>query len=184
MNGSTWLDIELGKYHRAIDTVDRDSLFMFVNLLDEVIQSRKRIFAFGNGGSEAACSHFCTDLKKNLDGRCFHYASSSLLTCFSNDYGYDQCLSRIIDVDASKDDVVILVSSSGNSQNMLNAVLAADRASATVITFTGFSSDNPLRDKGSINFWCDSSNYNVVETTHQLWLLLAIDFLRFQKGRL
>ena len=78
---------------------------------------------------------------------------------------------------ADKGDVAILISSSGCSDNILNGAAAASELGMSVITFSGFDATNPLRSAGEVNFWVDSSCYNVVETTHQVWLLAMVDYL-------
>ena len=75
-------------------------------------------------------------------------------------------------------DVLIAISSSGTSKNILNACAAARRKGfASVITLSGFSPENPLRGLGDQNFWVDSRAYNLVEATHQLWLLAVVDLI-------
>ena len=76
---------------------------------------------FGNGGSAAIASHFSVDLTKNAGIRCTNYNESDLLTCFSNDFGYEEWVKKSIDFYADRGDSIILISSGGNSQNMVNA---------------------------------------------------------------
>ena len=76
---------------------------------------------FGNGGSAAIASHFSVDLTKNAKIRCTNYNESDLLTCFSNDFGYEKWVEKAIEYYGDEGDVLILISSGGNSQNMLNA---------------------------------------------------------------
>jgi len=77
-----------------------------------------------------------------------------------------------------KDDVLIAISSSGSSENMLNGYEAARSENfSSVITFSGFDADNPLRQLGDINLWVDSKAYNFVENIHQVWLLAIVDLI-------
>ena len=71
----------------------------------------------------------------------------------------------------------MLISSSGQSENMIIGANKAKSLGVDVITLTGFSSDNPLRKLGSINFWVDSDKYNIVEMTHHVWLLAIVDYI-------
>ena len=82
---------------------------------------------FGNGGSAAIASHFSVDLTKNAKIRCTNYNESDLLTCFSNDYGYEKWVEKSIDFFSDPGDVVILISSSGRSKNMLNGAKSAKK---------------------------------------------------------
>ena len=71
--------------------------------------------------------------------------------------------------------MVILISSSGKSQNLLNAAYKAKEMGIKIVTFTGFDEDNPLKKEGFLNFWVNSRAYNIIEMTHQIWLLAVCD---------
>lgn len=137
---------------------------------------KKAVFA-GNGGSAAIASHCAVDFTKNAGIRCVNFNEADLITCFANDYGYERWLEKALGFYADPGDVVILISSSGQSKNMVNAALYAAARGLAVVTFTGFSSDNPLRALGRLNYWVDSRAYNVVEMTHQIWLLAVCDLI-------
>ena len=133
---------------------------------------------FGNGGSAAIASHFSVDLTKNAGVRCTNYNESDLLTCFSNDYGYERWVEKAIEFYGDEGDSLILISSSGSSQNMLNGAKAGRKIDLnSIITLSGFNQDNPLRSSGDINLWIDSKAYNFVENVHQIWLLSIVDLL-------
>ena len=89
----------------------------------------------------------------------------------------ESCKSGIFFSYADNNDLVILISSSGQSDNIVNAAKRAKEMGLQLITFSGFSSENPLRSIGDINFWIDSNNYNYVEMTHHIWLLSICDFI-------
>ncbi len=148
------------------------------NILIDIRKSKNKIMIFGNGGSAAIASHVSVDLTKNANVRCVNYNEADLITCFSNDYGYERWIEKAVDFYADANDVLILISSSGKSQNMLNACKAAkNKKMSKIITFTGHDKDNPLSKKGDINFWIDSKAYNFVENTHQVWLLTIVDLI-------
>src|SRR3984957_14931112 len=107
----------------------------------------KLIFV-GNGGSAAIASHMATDYSKNGDVRSMALNDSSMLTCLGNDLGYDRVFAKQIELHARAGDLVVAISSSGRSANILNAVDAAIAAGCTVATLSGFTPDNPLRRKG------------------------------------
>ena len=142
-------------------------------------KKKNKVIIIGNGGSAAIASHFAIDLCKNtsLISQCFN--DSSLITCLANDYGYENWTKKAIDFYGEKGDVLLAISSSGNSKNILNACKEAKKKKfSSIITFSGFSGDNKLRKMGNINMWVDSSVYNIVENIHQIWLLSAIDFIK------
>ena len=109
--------------------------------------------------------------------RTINFNEYDLITCFANDYGYENWLAKSIEFYGDAGDVVVLISSSGNSENMLNAAQISKKMNIDVITFTGFSSDNKLKSEGALNFWVDSKAYNIVENTHQIWLLMVCDLI-------
>ena len=77
-----------------------------------------------------------------------------------------------------KDDVVILISSSGQSKNLINAANEAKKKKfSNIITITGFKKNNPLKSKGNINIWINSKSYNFVENITQIWLLSIVDLI-------
>lgn len=139
-------------------------------MLEKTRADRGSVFLIGNGGSAAIASHIANDLINTgrLDARVMH--DQALLTCFANDYGYDQIYAMQIERVACKKDVLFAISSSGNSGNIVNAAIAFANAGGTVVTFTGFEENNALRQVGHLNYWLDSSDYGLVEIGH-LFLL-------------
>ena len=148
------------------------------SILLEAKANNKKIMIFGNGGSAAIASHVSVDLTKNAKVRCVNYNEADLITCFSNDYGYEKWIAKAIDFYSDEKDVLILISSSGKSKNMINACNSArEKKISKIITFTGHDKNNPLSKLGDVNFWIDSKAYNYVENTHQIWLLTIVDLI-------
>ena len=148
------------------------------NILLETKKKSSKIMIFGNGGSAAIASHVSIDLTKNANIRSVNFNEADLITCFSNDYGYERWVEKAIDFYADDKDVLILISSSGKSQNMINACKAAqNKKMSKIITFTGHDKNNPLSKLGDINFWINSKAYNFVENIHQVWLLTIVDLI-------
>lgn len=147
-------------------------------LILKIKSKRKKILIFGNGGSAAIASHFSVDLTKNAGVRCVNFNEADLITCFANDYGYENWINKAIKFYGDKDDMLILISSSGKSKNIINAVKAAKlKKFDTIVTLTGHSQNNPLKKLGNINLWVDSKAYNFVENIHQIWLLSIVDLI-------
>ena len=137
-----------------------------------------KIIICGNGGSAAIASHVSVDLTKNAKIRSVNFNESDLITCFANDYGYEKWVEKAVDFYADSKDVLVLISSSGKSLNMVNAAKAArNKKISRIITFTGHDKDNPLSKLGDINFWINSKAYNFVENIHQVWLLTIVDLI-------
>ena len=155
-----------------------DQLEKVVNLLKAVHDKGNKALIFGNGGSAAIASHFSVDLTKNAGLRCINFNEADLITCFANDYGFERWVEKAVDFYGDAGDLLIVISSSGSSQNMLNGVKAARKGDfKAVVTFSGFDKENPLRELGDINIWMDSKAYNYVENIHQIWLLAIVDLI-------
>ncbi len=135
------------------------------------------LYIIGNGGSAAVASHAVTDFFNIAGLRAMTLHDSSTLTCFSNDYGYEQAFSRRAERLLTHNDVLIAISSSGQSANIRNACEAARRRNARVITLSGFRANNPLRRMGDINYWLDSDDYGMVEIGHLFLLHYLADRL-------
>lgn len=152
-----------------------------LNLVKDLIISTSnksgKILIFGNGGSAAIASHASVDLTKNARIRAVNFNEADLITCFSNDYGYDRWIEKTIDFYADKKDIIILISSSGQSKNMINACKAAKKKRIKVISFTGHSKNNPLSKLSMISLWVNSKAYNYIENIHQIWLLGICDLI-------
>jgi D-sedoheptulose 7-phosphate isomerase len=166
--------IELLKPHDelVIELVKvRDSLI-------EISRNNKKVLIFGNGGSAAIASHLSVDLTKNARLKCLNFNEASLITCFANDYGFEHWAAKAVNFYGDEGDLLIVISSSGQSKNMINAAKAArDCNFSKVITLSGFSEDNPLKKIGDINLWVNNKSYNFVENTHQVWLLSVVDLI-------
>ena len=96
---------------------------------------------------------------------------SDLITCLSNDFGYENWVSKAIEYYADSGDTIILISSSGTSQNIINGAKQAKKMSLPIITFSGFDKNNELRKLSNLSFWVDSNEYNIVEMAHHVWLV-------------
>ena len=95
----------------------------------------------------------------------------------SNDFGYDAAFARLVTHYARKGDLLIAISSSGKSANILAAVEAARHVGTGVVTLSGFGQDNPLRTVGDVNFWSPSADYGEVEISHLFLLHYLADCL-------
>ena len=136
---------------------------------EQLIKSRENnlsVYVVGNGGSAGVASHVVNDFVNigKLKAHSFH--DISLLTCMANDYGYKNVYSEPLRTMIKSDDILIAISSSGESENILNAADIAKKNGAYVITFSGFKPDNCLREKGDINIYLSSDDYGFVEYGH------------------
>jgi D-sedoheptulose 7-phosphate isomerase len=122
----------------------------------------------GNGGSAAIVSHLHNDLCKAVGMRAMVFHETSLLTAVANDDGYHDVFRRPVDLWADHDDVLIAVSSSGESENIVKAASLAKEKGCRVVTLTGFAPTNRLRRIGDVNIYVPSSSYGYVEMAHSV----------------
>jgi D-sedoheptulose 7-phosphate isomerase len=141
-----------------------------------------KMMFIGNGGSSAIASHMSEDFSKAAGIRALSFNDAPTLTCLGNDYGYEHVFEKQIEWFARKGDVLIAISSSGRSPNILKGVAAAQAAGAEVVTLSGFEPDNPLRATGDINFYLPSKQYGFVEAGHLALLSAVVDFAMGWKG--
>jgi len=134
-------------------------------LLNSRSESRK-VMLVGNGGSSAIVSHAQNDLAENGKVRAMNFTEHPVLTARANDFGYGSVFERPIELWAEPGDLLITVSSSGKSENIVRALEIAKKIEYRAITFSGFSPTNPSRNLGNVNFYVPSEVYGFVETAH------------------
>jgi len=135
----------------------------------------------GNGGSASIASHIATDLLKNCAIPALAFSDASLLTCVSNDLGYASVYKKPIEILAKRGDIFIGISSSGKSENILQAALMAKNKGCFVLTLSGFSKNNPLKKLGKFNFYVPSCAYGFVEIAHLLICHMFVDNLMLKE---
>jgi D-sedoheptulose 7-phosphate isomerase len=167
----------LTKVSMHIQEVDSKLLLAAAEKFRKTQQKGRKLIFVGNGGSAAIASHVAVDLTKTAGVRAINFNEADLLTCFANDYGYEHWVEQALGFYADKGDLVVLISSSGKSKNILLGAAKAKKMGLDLITFSGFKEDNPLRKQGNINFWVNSKSYNFVEMAHHVWLLAIVDKL-------
>lgn len=123
-----------------------------------------RIIFIGNGGSAAISSHMAIDWTKNGAIRSMALNDAPTLTCLANDFGYEHVFAKQIEYHATPRDLVVIVSSSGKSQNIINAARSCEEI--PLVTFSGMNPNNQLRRMGNLNFYTPAADYGLVELTH------------------
>ena len=166
----------LNKFSKILIDYNEESFLKIVKIIKEIKKNNK-IILVGNGGSAAMASHVSVDLTKMCKIRAINFNEADLLTCFSNDYGYENWVHKALSFYADKGDLLICISSSGKSKNIIHGAKFAKKMGCKVITLTGFDEKNKVKKIGHVNLWVDSKNYNVIEMTHHTWLLSIVDFI-------
>jgi len=137
-----------------------------VQMITNVRSEWRKIMLGGNGGSSAIVSHVENDLSESSNIRAMVFTEQPVLTARANDFGYGSVFERPIEMWAEPGDLLITVSSSGQSENIVRALRMAREKGCHLMTFSGFADDNPSRRMGDLNFYVPSSDYVYVETTH------------------
>lgn len=162
--------MDLIKYKECLENLNQDNL----NKLKEIIFRYRDIIILGNGGSNAISSHMAEDYTKMLNKRAICFGDSARMSCYANDYGWENSYKMFLEHFANGDTLIILISSSGNSPNIINAASYCKENNISMITMSGFSKENKLKsefgDNSLLHFWVDSTDYGIVECLHELIL--------------
>lgn len=147
--------------------VDRqDGAQLAVNLIVAARDLGRKVLLVGNGGSAATAAHLCNDLVKAVGVRAMNLHEPSLLTACANDEGYERSFAVAVERWADRDDLLIAISCSGRSENILQAAHAAGERGCRVLTLTGCSPANPLASIGQLNFHVPTQHYGRIEIAH------------------
>ncbi len=132
----------------------------------EVRNSGRTIYLIGNGASASMAGHFAADLAKNARIHAQVFFDISLITALANDISYEEIFSEPLRWKGKKGDMLVAISSSGKSPNVLNAAETAQRLNLNVVTLSAMSPENPLRNLGDINVYVSAETYGLAETCH------------------
>jgi D-sedoheptulose 7-phosphate isomerase len=168
-----YLEEKIELHKKMVDTIDLKSIENVANAIVSCYRNNGKLIIFGNGGSAADAFHFAAEFEGQLSSidknrkplPALTPSNQSALTAISNDYDYDTCFLRFVQANARGGDVVIGISTSGNSKNVINAINAAKEAGATTIGFTG-------RDGGHLKNIVDIlmnvpvSNVSIIQEGH------------------
>ncbi len=153
-----------------------------INLLvDTFVQCKKnysQVYFVGNGGSAAIAIHMVTDFMNNGGMKTGSLYNGAVMTGIGNDYGYEHVFSRQLEFLAGENDLLVAISSSGNSRNIVNAIEAAKKKGAKTITFTGFKKNNKAKQMGNVNIYVPCEKYGIVESIHNLILQQIVDIIK------
>ncbi|SVA81317.1 uncharacterized protein METZ01_LOCUS134171 [marine metagenome] len=158
-----------------LKNVDTNLINASVNLIANTKKNKNKIYIVGNGGSSSIASHVSVDFTKVAKINCSTFNNANLITCFANDYKYENWVVEAIKAYSLEQDLFILISSSGTSKNIVNAAQYCKQKKINLITLSGFKKNNPLSQSGNINFHVESEEYNYIEMTHHIILLSIVD---------
>ena len=160
---------------RCIQELDKNKINSICKLIKNTSKNGGTIYLAGNGGSASTASHMSTDLTKNAKIKSMSFNDVNLITCFSNDYGYENWLKAALKYYTKLNDLIVLLSVSGESKNLINAANFCKQKKIKLITITGAKKNNLLSQKGNINYWINSKAYNIVEVVQMTILASIVD---------
>ena len=160
---------KLGGYLTALSNIDSD----VYNLLEYSIKSYPKIIILGNGGSNAIATHMAQDYTKVLGKKAISFSDPIKLSCYANDYGWDNAYQKFLMENWDEKTFTILISSSGESQNIINCQKFLTAKNCDYGVLTGFNSNNTLHsfaEQDAIKININSNDYGIIECTHQIIL--------------
>ena len=170
----------------TLHKIDFNSLSKIVSLIEKKVKNKKTLYVCGNGGSAAISNHFVCDYLKymktdnNLLPKIFSLSSSNeLITAISNDISYDKIFSYQLKVLASSGDILLVISSSGNSKNLIEVIKAAKKMNIKTISFTGFDG-GIIKRISDYNLHFNYKNYGISEDLHHISMQLVCQYIRMK----
>ena len=175
MDYSSYLKQYNKSIYELINNVNANLIEQSVQLIQKSIHNKSKVYIIGNGGSASIASHVSVDFAKVARVPSSTFNNSNLITCFANDYGYENWVVEAMKAYTNINDLIILISSSGTSKNIVNAAQYCKNNNIDLITLSGFTKDNPLSTLGNVNFHIESTEYNYIEMSHHIILLALVD---------
>tara|TARA_B100000989_G_C19532662_1_gene470976 strand:- start:2658 stop:3185 length:528 start_codon:yes stop_codon:yes gene_type:complete len=167
------------KFKKILDNID----FKNIEIIKNIIKSKKKkkIHVFGNGAGASIASHFANDLTNTANFKVYSYDNSAQITCLANDYTYSNWVKKIIEYYVDKQDLVLFISASGESKNIVEGAKFCNRKKIKFISVTGFNKENRLNNLSKHFCWINSKSYNYVELGQLFILLSIVDNLNSKK---
>lgn len=162
--------------HNSIKDIPADEAFeSLLDMTMEIKKQKNTIFLIGNGASASMASHVAADLAKNAHVHTEVFSDLSLITAIANDTSYEEVFAEPLRRRMKKGDMLVAISSSGQSPNILRAAREAKTLGGLIITLSAMHSENELRRLGHLNFYVPASTYGMAETSHAAILHYWID---------
>ncbi|MBF0118509.1 MAG: SIS domain-containing protein [Desulfobacterales bacterium] len=156
--------------------VHNDKAFeIWVDYTCTIKDNRKSVYLVGNGASASMASHMAADLGKNGGVSTEVFTDMSLITAIANDISYDEVFAEPLKRKMVEGDMLVAISSSGNSPNVVKACSAAKALKGIVITISALRNDNKIRQMGDLNFYVPCTTYGMAESCHAAILHFWID---------
>ena len=167
----------------GLESVDKEQLEKVLQVLDVAYRKRIPVFVCGNGGSLTMSDHFHCDHAKgthydaHLRPKIEPLTSGSILTAIANDIGYEDVFSFQLSMKGSAGDILVAISASGNSPNIINAIKQAHKLNMEVIAFVGFEGGEAAKLADYV-LHVKEDNYGIVEDCHQCLMHILAQQIR------
>lgn len=171
-----FLDDYWQRYQKLFSASRNDlDIIKLKDSIEKTSKAKGKLIFVGNGASASLCSHAATDFTKQAKIPSIAFNDHNLITALSNDYGYEYWVSKAIQYYSNENDMLIFISVSGESKNLINGINYANDNSLQTASLTGSDKKNTLKSKSDFSLWVDSKAYNIVESIHTIWITLIID---------
>ena len=163
----------MNPFTEYIETLQEANMEVEFFKFQEAFRSHKRIIILGNGGSNSVASHISQDYMKFHNKKVSILSDPSMITMLTNDFGYDEAYKKFLEYYVEDNTLVVIMSSGGESKNMLKCVDWCEDNKISYGVLTGFKFDNTIRSEATNALWnyhIASDSYGVVECVHQIFL--------------
>ena len=163
----------MNPFDEYIETLKSAHMELEFFKFQKAFYTHNRIIVLGNGGSNSVASHISQDYMKFHNKKVSILSDPSMITMLTNDFGYDWAYQKFLEYYVEIDTLVIIMSSGGESENMINCLNWCEENKVSYGVLTGFSENNTIRknSKNSLwNYYINSDSYGVVECVHQIFL--------------
>ena len=169
--------LEESLYYANQQLSEPDLFFQSIKgILKKLRETKSKIYFFGNGASAAFANHMALDFSKNGKILARSLSDSALLTALSNDYSYEQAMVEYLKVErVTKDDLVVTISSSGNSPNVVGVLDYCKNNNIQSLALSGLKNDNKSISLADYSIYVPMKTYGMVECIHQIFLHLILD---------
>ena len=166
------------RYQKIFAELKNDnSILELKDAIKKTSLSKGRLIFIGNGASASLASHAATDFTKQAKITSIAFNDHNLITALSNDFGYEEWVLKAIEYYTNPNDMVIFISVSGESRNLVNALEYAKKEGYITASLTGSDINNTLKNNSDYSLWVNSKAYNIVESSHTILITLIIDLL-------
>ena len=186
MHSFNFLENYKAQINEGLDSIETKVFLDVVELITNAHRARANVFVAGNGGSAAIAEHFSCDHSKGVGSNTGYFpklisltSNVSLFTAYANDIGYSRVFSEQLVNFADAGDVLIVITSSGNSPNIIEALKVAKQLGMKTVSFTGFNGGQ-ASNMADYNIHIDIDNYGVVEDCHQIIMHMLAQYIRIK----